>query len=293
MKKLIIIVLAVALFGICLVRTLLPVDEAEFVVVTQFGKPVKVIHEPGLHWKLPIQSKTSFDKRLLMYDLQPSEFLTQDKKNLIVDSYVFWKIREPIEFFKTVGDVLGAEMRLDDVVRSTLAATLGKYDLSALLSVKPGEMRLEEVALKVYDSSEMREASKNFGIEIVDVGIKRLNFPQQNKNSVFERMRAERSREAKRYRAEGNESALKIRAEADKEAVRIISEAYKQAEKTRGEGDAEATKIYADAYSRDPEFYKLVRTLEAYRKFLDDKTTIVLSSDSELLKILTDGVPSR
>jgi membrane protease subunit HflC len=201
---------------------------------------------------------------------------------------VFWRIDEPVKFLQTVGDALGAEMRLDDIVRSTLAATLGVYDLSALLSVEQDEMQLEEVARLISDSC-ARTATQNFGIKVVDIGIKRLNFPQQNKDSVFERMRSERNREAKKYRAEGNELALKIRAEADKEATRIVSEAYKQAERIRGEGDAESTKIYADAHNRDPEFYKLVRTLEAYKKFLDDKTTVVLSSNSELLKLLTEG----
>ena len=289
MRKVIFIIAALVFVGICLLRTLFSVDETEIVIVTQFGKPIKEIHEPGLHWKIPIQSRISFDKRLLIYDLQPSEFLTQDKKNLIVDSYVFWRIDEPARFLQTVSDELGAEMRLDDIVRSTLAATLGNYDLSALLSVEQDEMQLEEVA-KLISASCAQIAAQNFGIQVVDVGIKRLSFPQQNKDSVFERMRAERGREAKKYRAEGTEMALKIRAEADKESVRIVSEAYKQAEKIRGEGDAQATTIYADAHNRDPEFYKLVRTLEAYRKFLDDKTTVVLSSDSELLRLLTKGV---
>jgi membrane protease subunit HflC len=177
---------------------------------------------------------------------------------------------------------------LHDTVWAAAAASLGNTDLSSLVSSRPAEAPVQDVMRQVTEQSRAR-ALEQYGIEIVDVRMKRLNLPAQNRESVFARMRAERERIAKQYRAEGEAEALKIRAEADKEKARIISEAYREAEKIRGDGDAQSTRIYAEAYSRDPKFYKLVRTLEAYKKVIDPNTTAILSSDSELLKLLTQG----
>jgi len=264
------------------------VSETEYVIVTQFGKPIRTIDTAGIQFKFFFQSVQRFNKRLLIYDPRPSEFLTHDKKNILVDSFVCWRIRDPKTFLETVNDITGAELRLHDIVWSQMSATLGHYDLSSLISIEPGIMELDHIMHEI--SSECRNiARSSYGIEIVDVNMKRLNLPQQNKESVFERMRAERQRIAKQYRAEGEEEALKIRAETDKEKSRILSEAYRESEKIRGDGDAESTRIYSEAYSKDPNFYQLMRTLETYKKILNDKTTIVLSSDSELLKLLTEG----
>jgi modulator of FtsH protease HflC len=269
-------------------RTVFTVDETQFAVVTQFGKPVRTITTAGLKLKWPWQSLLSFEKRLMVYNPRPSEFLTRDKKNIVVDSYVAWRVADPNRFLQTVNDLTGAEMRLHDTVWAAAAAALGNTDLSALVSVRPEEVKVQDVMRQVADQSRAR-ALDQYGIEIVDVRMKRLNLPAQNRESVFARMRAERERIAKQYRAEGEAEALKIRAEADKEKARIISEAYREAEKVRGDGDAQSTRIYAEAYSRDPKFYKLVRTLEAYKKVIDPNTTAILSSDSELLKLLTQG----
>jgi modulator of FtsH protease HflC len=269
-------------------RTVFTVDETQFAIVTQFGKPVRTITTAGLKLKWPWQSLLSFEKRLMVYNPRPSEFLTRDKKNIVVDSYVAWRVADPNRFLQTVNDLTGAEMRLHDTVWAAAAAALGNTDLSALVSVRPEEVKVQDVMRQVADQSRAR-ALEQYGIEIVDVRMKRLNLPAQNRESVFARMRAERERIAKQYRAEGEAEALKIRAEADKEKARIISEAYREAEKVRGDGDAQSTRIYAEAYSRDPKFYKLVRTLEAYKKVIDPNTTAILSSDSELLKLLTQG----
>ena len=269
-------------------RTVFTVDETQFAIVTQFGKPVRTITTAGLKLKWPWQSLLSFEKRLMVYNPRPSEFLTRDKKNIVVDSYVAWRVADPNRFLQTVNDLTGAEMRLHDTVWAAAAAALGNTDLSALVSVRPEEVKVQDVMRQVADQSRAR-ALEQYGIEIVDVRMKRLNLPAQNRESVFARMRAERERIAKQYRAEGEAEALKIRAEADKEKARIISEAYREAEKVRGDGDAQSTRIYAEAYSRDPKFYKLVRTLEAYKKVIDPNTTAILSSDSELSKLLTQG----
>jgi len=280
---------ALALVALALFyRTVFTVDETQFAIVTQFGKPVRTITAAGLKLKWPWQSLLSFEKRLMVYNPRPSEFLTRDKKNIVVDSYVAWRVADPNRFLQTVNDLTGAEMRLHDTVWAAAAAALGNTDLSALVSVRPEEVKVQDVMRRVADQSRAR-ALEQYGIEIIDVRMKRLNLPAQNRESVFARMRAERERIAKQYRAEGEAEALKIRAEADKEKARIISEAYREAEKVRGDGDAQSTRIYAEAYSRDPKFYKLVRTLEAYKKVIDPNTTAILSSDSELLKLLTQG----
>lgn len=179
-------------------------------------------------------------------------------------------------------------MRLHDVIWSGLSAAFGTHDLESIVSVRTdaGQARqmLDNLALETD-----KAALARYGIRVVDVRIKRLNLPEQNKQSVYARMRAERERIARQYRAEGEEQALRIRADADRQKEEILSVAYKQAEKTKGEGDAEATRIYNGAYSRNPRFYKLLRTLESYKKILDEKTTAILSSDSELLKVLMRG----
>ncbi len=273
---------------VLVMRTFFTVDETEHAIVTQFGRPVRTISSAGLKVKWPWQSLLVYEKRLMVYNPRPSEFLTQDKKNIVVDSYICWRVRDPNKFLQTVGDVIGAEMRLHDTVWAAVAAALGNTELSALVSTSPEKIRVEEVMQRVTDQCN-EQALDRYGIEIADVRMKRLNLPAQNQDSVYARMRAERERIAKQYRAEGEAEALKIRAEAEREKTRILSESYRDAERIRGDGDAQSTRIYAEAYSRDPNFYKLTRTLEAYRKVIDANTTAILSSDSEFLKLLTHG----
>ena len=268
-------------------RVFLTVKETEFVLVTQFGRPLYTIGQAGLHVKWPFQSATYFDRRLRVYNPRPSEFLTRDKKNIVVDTYVAWRIQDPDRFLQSVGDPVAAEMRLHDIVWSGLSAALGGHDLESLVS--PADRVESSDLMDRLAGLTDRAALEQYGISVVDVRIKRLNLPEQNKQSVYARMRAERERIARQYRAEGEEQALSIRADADRQKAEILSEAYKEAEKLRGQGDAESTRIYGQAYSKNPRFYKLLRTLEAYKKVLDDKTTAILSSDSELLKVLTRG----
>ena len=268
--------------------TFFSVRETEFALITQFGRPVRTVTDAGLHVKWFFQSATYFDRRLRVYDPRPSEFLTRDKKNLVIESYVAWRIRDPKHFVETVGDPVSAEMRLHDIVWSGLSAALGTHDLDSIVAPNAASVQAESF-LDQLTAATGSSALSQYGIEIVDVRIKRLNLPEQNKQSVYARMRAERERIARQYRAEGEEQALRIRADADRQRDEILSAAYKEAEKTRGEGDAASTRIYSQAYSRNPKFYKLVRTLESYKKILDDKTTAILSSDSELLKVLMKG----
>ncbi|MGA2132101.1 MAG: protease modulator HflC [Bryobacteraceae bacterium] len=268
--------------------TFFSVRETEFALITQFGKPVRTITSAGLNVKWFFQTVTYFDRRLRVYDPRPSEFLTRDKKNLVIESYVAWRIRDPKRFVETVGDPVSAEMRLHDIVWSGLSASLGTHDLDSIVAPNADGTQAEAF-LDQLTGATGSSALAQYGIDIVDVRIKRLNLPEQNKQSVYARMRAERERIARQYRAEGEEQALHIRADADRQRDEILAAAYKDAEKTRGEGDAASTRIYSEAYSRNPKFYKLTRTLESYKKILDDKTTAILSSDSELLKVLMKG----
>ncbi len=273
---------------ILIYATFFTIRETEFVLITQFGRPLYAVEDAGLHAKWPFQTATWFDRRLRIYNPRPSEFLTRDKKNIVIENYVAWRIQDPGRFVQTVGDPIAAEMRLHDIIWSGLSAALGTHDLESIVSPNPEKLQAAKMLDSLADLTG-RAALEQYGISVVDVRIKRINLPEQNKQSVYARMRAERERIARQYRAEGEEQALAIRADADRQREEIISAAYKDAEKLRGEGDAESTRIYGQAHSRNPRLYKLVRTLESYKKILDDKTTAILSSDSDLLRILTRG----
>lgn len=268
--------------------TFYSVRETEFVLVTQFGRPLYTVTDAGLHAKWFFQRANYFDRRLRIYNPRPSEFLTRDKKNLVIESYVAWQVHDPKRFVESVGDAPAAEMRLHDIVWSSLAASIGTHDLDAMIAPSPEKVQVEDVLDRLTASTD-REALERYGIRVLDVRIKRLNLPEQNKQSVYARMRAERERIARQYRAEGEEQALRIRADADRQREEILSAAYREAEKIKGEGDAESTRIYSQAYARNPQFYKLLRTLESYKKIFADNTTAILSSDSELLRILVQG----
>ena len=279
-KKIIIIVGILIVIFIILSLSLFTVDEKEQAIILQFGEPIRAIQEPGLNAKIPfIQTVSYFEDRLLEYDAAPTEIVTKDKKNLVIDNYARWRIIDPLTFMQAVRDLNGAQSRLDDIVYSELRVELGRYDLIDIVSVHRDTI-MEEVTKRCDDKSE------KYGISIVDVRIKRADLPVENEKAVFERMRAERIRQANQYRSEGAEEALKIRAQTDKEKVIILAEAYKIAETNRGEGDAKALKIYADAFQKDPDFYRFMRTLDAYKKTLNNNTTVVLSTESEFFRLL-------
>lgn len=265
------------------------VDVTQTAVVTQFGNPVKVVLEPGLQLKIPfIQQVRRFDARLQVFEPPQGEYLTKDKKNVVVTSFAVWRIADPLHYFRALPTDAAAKSQLTDVISSELGASLGSVPFDQLVSVQGETRRLKEMIGSVK-ATLAGVAREKYGIEIVDFDVKRLAFPEQNRRSVFDRMRAERERIARRYRSEGEEEARKIRAQADREESSILAEAYKESEVLRGEGEAQATRIYGEAIAKDPQFYEFTRTLEAYRKFLDDKTTLILPSDSELMKLLTEG----
>ena len=204
---------------------------------------------------------------------------TQDKKNLIVDNFARWKIVDPLKFLRSVQTIFGAQSRLDDIIYAAVREELGKRTLEEIVS---GER--DQIMTAVTDRS--RTDAADLGIEVVDVRIKRADLPEENKKNVFDRMRAERARQAKEYRAEGEEVALKIKAETDLEVTRIQSNAFQKAQFIRGQGDAEALKIYADAFQQDPKMSEFQRTLEAYEKTLGQGTTGVLPLGTDFFKYL-------
>lgn len=260
------------------------VDETQQVVILQLGKPVKTVLEPGFNYKLPFpfQEKIVFDDRLLEYDSPPEAILSRDKKSLIVDNYVRWKIVDPLQFLKTVQAIPTAKSRMDDIVYSELRRELGTHDMVEIIT----ENR-EEIMDVVTKASNM--ATLSYGISVIDVRIRRVDLPSENEESIYARMEAERKRQANKFRSEGSEEAQKIKAATDRDKTIILANAYKEAERIRGEGDAKAVQIYAKSYSSDPKFYEFVRTLDAYKKVVDDNTTLVLPSNSKLFKLLMDG----
>ena len=275
---------SIALFSLAILfvfSTVIVVDETEQIVILQFGKPIRTIKNPGLNFKLPapIQVSNSFEKRLLEYDVPPEEILSKDKKSLIIDNYVRWRIVDPLLFLQTVKAVPTAKTRLDDIVYSELRQELGTHDMVEIIT----ETR-ELIMDKVTKAS--NEETSKYGIEVIDVRIRRVDLPQENESSIYARMEAERKRQANKFRSEGEEEAQKIRAATDRDKTVILAEAYKTAEQIRGEGEAEALDIYATSFSKDPDFYEFLRTLETYEKVIDKKTTLVLPGDSKLFKAL-------
>ncbi|MDY7033812.1 MAG: protease modulator HflC [Thermodesulfobacteriota bacterium] len=259
------------------------VDQTEYAIIIELGKPRRVVLDPGLHVKIPfIQQIVYFDNRILEYDAAPAEILTKDKKNLVVDNYSKWKIKDPLKMYQTVKSEIGAQSRLDDIIYSQLRVELGRHNLLEIVS----EAR-EDIMKKVIKKS--KTTAPDYGIDVVDVRIKRADLPPENERYVFERMKAERERQAKKYRSEGQEESLKVKAGAEKERTIILAEAYKESEQLKGDGDAKAIKIYAQAFEQDPDFYRFIRSLDAYKKSLKQGTVMILSPEMEFFKHLREG----
>ncbi len=275
---------AIFLSGVTfLSSTIFVVDETEQAIITRLGAYKRTIKDPGISFKIPIIEKANvFEKRILTSGALPAEYLTLDKKRLVADHVTRWKIVDPLLFYKTVRDLAGAKARLDDIVLSEMRRELASHDFSQIIS-NERENIMDTIA------GYAREQAKEFGIYIVDVRIKRADLPQEVQDSVFARMIAERQRIAKRYRSEGEEEAFKLRGETDKSRTILMAKAYEENQKLRGNGDAVAAKVYAEAFGQDPDFYTFVRSLEAYEKSFNEKSTMLLSPDSSFLKHLREA----
>ena len=279
MKQNVLIFLGIAII-LTLSSTMFTVHMTKNAIILEFQKPKEIITEPGLYLKIPlIQEVRYFSNQLLDNDSPPTEVITKDKKNLLIDNFTVWRIVDPLKFLETVRDENGARARLNDIIYSELRVEIGTHDLIDIVT----ETR-EAIMAKVSEEAALKAAE--YGIEVVEVRIKRTDLPQDIAASIYRRMRTERERIAKEYRSEGEEEALKIRAETDKQKTILIAEAYKKEQAIRGEGDGKSIKIYADAYNRDPKFYSFIRSMEAYKKSLKTDTTILMSEESDFLNFL-------
>ena len=265
----------VVIFG--LLSSFFIVDQTQQALVLQFGEPKRLVNKPGLNFKIPfIQEVTFFEKRVLSLVSQDSEeVILADQKRLEVDTYSRFKIIDPLLFFQTVRSEFGARQRLDSIIDSSVRRVFGSYELTAILSDARTEI--------VNDiSDEVNEIIKRLGMEIIDVRIRRADYPEATSQNIFNRMKTERQQEAKEFRAEGAEEAQKIRADAEKQKVVLVAESKRKAEALRGNGDGEAIKIYSDAFGQDENFFKFYRSMLAYENtFVDDGTTMLLSPDSD------------
>ncbi len=291
---------------ILLLDSVYVVSEMNQVIITQFGQPIGgMVNTAGLHFKVPFTQKANyFEKRWLEWDGAPNQIPTKDKKYIWVETYARWRISDPLFFFQRVKDERGAHSRLDDIIDGETRNAIAKFDLFEIVrssnrefekteertlldnpeeavKIEVGRDRIAQIILE-YSS----KITSEFGVELKDVRIMRVNYVDEVQQKVFERMIAERKRIASKYRSEGDGKSAEIRGQKERELKRIQSEAYRKAEEVKGKADAEATKIYAQAYSLDPEFYQFTKTLETYRRTLDKDTWLVLGTDSEFLKYL-------
>lgn len=286
-----------------LANALFVVKQTEQAIVLQFGEPKQVIQQPGLHVKVPfVQNVEYYDKRLLDFYAETKELIAADQKRLRVDAFVRYHIVDPLRFMQTVGTEATMRSRLNSILESSLRQALGNVPLSSIISEKRADLMEQIQTLVNQQTRGLKKTDKDnnttsggFGVEIVDVRIKRADLPPANSEGIYKRMQTERQREANQYRAQGEEDAQKIRSRADKQRAVLIADAQRKAEILRGEGDAIATRIFANSFGQDKDFFEFYRTLQAYKKTLSsDDTTMVLSPDSDFLKYLDKSTqPAR
>lgn len=284
MNKIYYLTLIILGFVFCILSSMFIVNQTQKAVVFQFGEAVRVIDEPGLKFKIPlVQNVRYFDNRILDVSAEDKELTASDGKRVIVNSFAKYRIADPIKYFKTVQSTQGANLRLNEILESSMRKVIGKVILSTLLTDERTNLML---LIKEHVDTE----AKAFGIDVIDARIKRSDLPQENSEAIYRRMQTEREKMAKQIRAEGREEGARIRAKADKESKIIIADAYKESERIKGEGDGEAARIYNVSYSKDAEFYKFYRLLGSYKKSLDkDNTSFVVSPKADYFKYLGIG----
>ena len=288
MKGVKLIVPAIVLIGVVVFQSLFVVQEISQAIVLQFGDPKKIVTKAGLNFKLPfIQNVVYLDKRILNLDNDPEEVIAADQKRLIVDAFARFKIVDPLKFYISVGNERVARSRLSTIINSRIRGVLGTQELATLLSTdRARQMQIIQ--------SQVNDEAKNFGINIVDVRIKRADLPPANSEAIYKRMQTEREREAKEFRAQGAEIAQKIRSTAEKDVTVILAQANKKSEIMKGEGDGLRNKIFADAFGKDPQFFAFYRAMQAYEKALiGGETSLVLSPDSEFFKFFGKSINSN
>jgi membrane protease subunit HflC len=302
-KAALIIIIAFVLVVVSL-NTFYIVSETSQVIITQFGQPIGgAITSPGLHIKAPFIHKANFfEKRWLEFDGDANELPTKEKKYIWVDTYARWRIGDPLIFFQRVRDERGAQSRLDDIIDGETRNAVANHNLIEIVRSSNREFELteetkildidvpkinfgrERIAHIILENSS--KITPEFGVELIDVQIKRINYIDEVQRKVFDRMTAERQRIAAKYRSEGDGKSAEIRGQKERELKKIQSEAYRKAQEIKGKADAQATRIYAQAYNLDPEFYQFMQTLETYRKTFDTETWLLLSTDNEFMKYI-------
>jgi membrane protease subunit HflC len=280
-------VTGVGLAALAAWSSLVVIDVTEFGVFTRFGQVVAVATEPGLRlkWPTPVERVIRLDRRLLTFMPTTSEYLSEDKKNLVVHSLVTWRIADPVRYLATVANRTTAQERVADIVLSAVGNVLGSHPASAVISIDGRGSQVTDVMLRILSEAQPRIRA-DYGIDLIDVRLRQLTLPEQNRANVFARMQAERGKIAMKFRSEGEREFKKVVAAADREKTRILAEAYREAERVKAQGDTEAMQIYADAFVRHPQFYKFTRTLNAYEKILDGNTTVFLPADAEIFRVL-------
>ena len=263
--------------------------EGSVAIRLRLGRAVDVVDSAGLHGKLPwpVDQIVFLDGRRRVLKTRHTEMLTRDKKNVILLSYVVWRISDPLRFYQSVGSVEGGDSKLDGLVTNAKISVLGGYDLSALVSTKSEDLKTEEIEAAILGNV-TTNATEKYGVRIEEVGFERLSLPESNTRFVFDQMRAERRQYAARYRAEGEREAQSIRSSTMLEVAGIRAEANEQAARIRGEAEAEAARIYADAHSADPDFYRFTRSLDSIGKVLNERTHVVLRTDSAPFELLQE-----
>jgi len=279
------IIPGIVLIAVIAFQSLFVVQGISQAIVLQFGDPKKIVTKAGLNFKLPfIQNVVFLDKRILNLDNDPEEVIAADQKRLIVDAFARFKIVDPLKFYISVGNERVARSRLSTIINSRIRGVLGTQELATLLSTDRAR-QMQDI------QSQVNQEAENFGIQIVDVRIKRADLPPANSEAIYKRMQTEREREAKEFRAQGAEIAQKIRSTADKDVTVILAEANKKSEIMKGEGDGERNKIFANAFGRDPQFFSFYRAMQAYEKALiGGETSLVLSPDSEFFKFFGKSI---
>lgn len=274
--------------GYLLSTAVVIVEEGELIVITQFGRPVRTLDSAGPALKLPdpIETPLRFDRRLQLLNTPATELVTRDRRNLVLGGFVLWRIANAEVFLQSVYDKAAATSHLEDLVNAQLGVAVGQAELSAFLTPETGKNQISTIMDNVTAACH-QVALREFGIEIVMVRPRHLGFPKQNLQAIYKRMMSERERIQKRYQAEGKEQAEKIRANTEREVREMLAEAYRESQTLRGEGEAEAARTYAEAYALDPDFYQLTRSLEAYRTFIGNNATLLLSTESPLFEHLT------
>ncbi len=268
------------IIGLLAWQSIFTVNQRETAIVLQLGEPMDEVYKPGLHFKIPfIQKVVYFDARVLDYEASSREAFTVDKKAIVLDNYARWRIVDPLQFYRTMRSMVGAQARLDDVVYSQLRAMVGAYTLSEVVST-------QRAAIMTEVTEKVKTIMRSLGVDVIDVRIKRTDLPEENLRAIFDRMRAERERQAKQYRSEGEEESTRIRSDADRQKAIILADAVRDAQIIRGDADARAAQIYADAYSRNEAFYAFQRWLEAMRLSFGENSKMVLSNPDGLLKRL-------